>query len=245
VNAIKRRKRFTVVIGKALDNSTVYPLLLFLLSIPQDQLAIAARDQILDDLESWLVRRLVCQLTNKNYNRFFVALLSKLKQSKDISALPDIVRTELKRSKDVTTNWPDDNEFKRGWLTKPIYLKSRSERSAMILRALEERLRTPKNEAVVLPDKLTVEHLLPQKGKTVDYPYSEPMPVELGETTERCRARMLHTIGNLTLLTTELNSSVGNGPFKAKSRAIADDSDLRLNAWLRGAPIEYWSISIS
>jgi Protein of unknown function (DUF1524) len=67
------------------------------------------------------------------------------------------------------------------------------------------------------------------------------MPLEHGETAERCRERLIHTLGNLTLLTTELNSSVGNGPFKAKSKAIADDSDLRLNAWLRGAPIEYWS----
>jgi hypothetical protein len=47
--------------------------------------------------------------------------------------------------------------------------------------------------------------------------------------------------GNLTLLTQELNSSISNGPFKEKSKAIAKDSDLRLNAWLRPAPIEMWS----
>src|SRR5690606_37418436 len=44
---------------KALDNSTVYPLLLFLFSVPKTRLSIDDRNKILDDLESWLVRRFV------------------------------------------------------------------------------------------------------------------------------------------------------------------------------------------
>jgi hypothetical protein len=228
---------------KALDISTVYPMLLFLLSLPRDHLSIMARDQILDDLESWLVRRLICQLTNKNYNRFFVSLLGKMKQTADAATLPDVVRIELMHFSDPTANGLNEADFKRGWLSTPIYVKSRSDRSAMILRALEERIRSSKNEAVTLPPQLTVEHLLPQKGKLADYPYAEPMPLETGETVERCRGRLIHTIGNLTLLTQELNSAVGNGPFNAKSQAIAADSDLRLNAWLRGGPIEIWSES--
>jgi len=67
------------------------------------------------------------------------------------------------------------------------------------------------------------------------------MPLEPGETPEKCRARLLDTIGNLTLLTQELNSPVSNGPFDKKSVAIKDDSDLRLNAWLRNGPVVSWS----
>jgi hypothetical protein len=63
------------------DNRTVYPLLLYVMSLPPHRLSVASRDQILDDLESWLVRRFICQLTNKNYNRFFVSLLAKLKRA--------------------------------------------------------------------------------------------------------------------------------------------------------------------
>ena len=47
--------------------------------------------------------------------------------------------------------------------------------------------------------------------------------------------------GHLTLLTQELNSSISNGPFKEKGEAIAADSDLRLNAWLRNSPPANWS----
>ena len=88
------------------------------------------KDQILDDLESWLTRRYVCQLTNKNYNKFFVSLLAKLKRASAPDNLAEIVRSELTRSADVTTVWPSDNEFKAAWLSIPIYTKvsSRPER---------------------------------------------------------------------------------------------------------------------
>jgi hypothetical protein len=51
----------------------------------------------------------------------------------------------------------------------------------------------------------------------------------------------LHTIGNLTLLTQALNTSVSNGQFGNKSKAIAANSDLRLNAWLRSGEHKRWS----
>lgn len=226
---------------KSLDNSTIYPLLLFLLSLPRERLPLAERDQIINDLESWLVRRFVCQLTNKNYNRFFVSLLSKLKRTEANTPLSRVVRDELSRSTEVTLNWPDDTEFRNGWLNKAIYAKSRPDRSAMVLRAIEGAIRTTRNEAVTLPKRLSVEHLLPQKGSMADYPYASVMLLQNGETPERYRARLINTIGNLTLLTQELNSSVSNGAFDLKSRAIAADSDLRLNAWLRAGAISDWS----
>ena len=226
---------------KALDNSTVNPVLLYLMSLPADRLPLTSLNAILADIESWLVRRFVCQLTNKNYNRFFVSLIGKIKRASPTTDLAEVVRDELSRSRDVTTRWPSDEEFEAAWLSKPIYAKSRPDRSAMVLRAIEARIRTSKNEAVTLPDALSVEHLLPQKGTLADYPYSEELPLQPGESVERCRERVLHTIGNLTLLTTELNSSVSNGPFPGKSANIGAHSDLRLNAWLRADPPQTWS----
>jgi hypothetical protein len=46
---------------------------------------------------------------------------------------------------------------------------------------------------------------------------------------------MMNSVGNLTLLTQGLNSSISNGAFPGKVRDIADKSDLRLNAFLRAA----------
>lgn len=228
---------------KTLDTSTVYPLLMYVLSFPPEGLQPKCRDQILADLESWLVRRMVCQSTTKNYNRFFVQLLNLAKQAATPADLPVVIRQELSRSTEPTLNWPTDQDFLRCWLSKPIYVKSRPDRSAMILRALEARIRTPKSEPVTLLEGLTVEHLLPQQGKLSDYPYADSMPLEQEETPERCRQRLINTMGNLTLLTRELNSTVSNGPFTAKAEGIRVDSDLRLNAWLRSESWTLWSES--
>ena len=52
---------------------------------------------------------------------------------------------------------------------------------------------------------------------------------------------MIHTIGNLTLLTQGLNSSVSNGPFAAKRPAIAEHSTLRLNARFQDPGKSKWN----
>ncbi|WP_210485391.1 DUF262 domain-containing protein [Microvirga antarctica] len=226
---------------RSLDTSTVYPVLLYVVSLPEERLSTSSKVQILEDIESWLVRRFICQLTNKNYNRFFVALLAKVKRAAVSEDLADVVRAELSRSSDVTTIWPPDDEFLTGWLTRPMYAKTRPDRSAMVLRAVEAHIRTRRNEAITLPPHLTVEHLLPQNGSVTDYPIDEPMPLLAGETHDRCRERVIHTVGNLTLLTNELNSSVSNGPFPSKVAKIVADSDLRLNAWLRSDAPASWS----
>ena len=227
---------------KSLDTSTVYPTLLFLMGLPKSKLSAVDLDRCLTDLELWLVRRFVCQLTNKNYNRFFLGLLVKIKGAAESDAsIADALREELLRSSEVTAKWPSDSEFKTGWLTKSIYVKSRIDRCAMVLRALEEELRTSKNEAVSIPQNLTVEHLLPQKGTLEDYPYAEKIDLQNDETKEAARQRIIHTMGNLTLLTQELNTSVSNGPFKNKRQKIIEDSDLRLNAWVRTDEKETWN----
>ena len=51
---------------------------------------------------------------------------------------------------------------------------------------------------------------------------------------------IIHTVGNLTLLTQALNSSVSNGPFMKKRPAIAANSELRLNARFQDHEITQW-----
>lgn len=225
---------------QAMDTSTVFPFLMFMLAQPAERLSVTDRDRLLVDLESWLVRRFVCQLTNKNYNRFFVSMLAKVKRAAPGDNLADLVRDELARGQDITTAWPTDRAFRAAWLTKPVYTKSRPDRAAMLLRAVEAQLRTRRNEAVTLPTALSVEHLLPQRGSRADYPLATDGLAISEETPDQCRERLLHTVGNLTLLTCELNASASNGPFPEKVEKIVADSDLRLNAWLRTDPPSDW-----
>jgi len=231
---------------RSLDTSTVYPVLLLVMGLSRKGLPPQQRDQIATDIESYLVRRLVCQLTTKNYNSFFLGLLRQV--AKTASAGGDVAlaaRNELTRPTGPAVTWPSDKEFRSAWLSKQVYMKSRPDRSAMILAALNAGLHTSKSESIELDESLSVEHLMPQSAELADYPYpsTEELPLGPDESTETRRDRLVHTIGNLTLLTQPLNSSVSNGPFPAKSREIVVHSDLRLNAMFRDAkpPYAIWN----
>lgn len=109
----------------------------------------------------------------------------------------------------------------------------------MILSALDARLLTSMTEVFALPSELTVEHLLPQKGSLFDYPL--PEVGEAGEASSVKRSRLIHTVGNLTLLTQALNSAISNGPFREKRGLIALNSALRLNARFQDQAKDSWA----
>ncbi|MBK7189537.1 MAG: HNH endonuclease [bacterium] len=125
-----------------------------------------------------------------------------------------------------SNRWPRDREFKQAWRDQPVFRRMTRQRVRMILLALEDHLHDDKNEAVKFDKKLSIEHLMPRRWKTAHWPLPGTAEPE-SEMEERDRA--LHTIGNLTLLRQKLNSSVSNGPFAAKQKAILKHSALNLN----------------
>jgi hypothetical protein len=101
----------------------------------------------------------------------------------------------------------------------------------MLLEALEQALYSGKSEKIQFGEALTIEHLLPQQWQA-HWPLPS-VPVAEGELE---RERLLHTIGNLTLLTKKLNPSVSNGAWTKKRDAILQHSALALN---RSLPVEW------
>ena len=231
---------------RSLDTSTVFPILLYLMELTPKKLAPDVFDKIVGDLESYLVRRFVCRLTTKNYNRFFLGLLRRIKSASAADEdLAFVIHTELLRQTERTVIWPSDSDFRKGWLNNVVYVKSRPDRSGMLLRALNVAKQTSKSEKIVYSDELTVEHLLPQDWEA-HYPLpqdllpNDDLPPNDDETQEQRRQRLINTVGNLTLLTGPLNASISNGPFKTKAQEIARLSDLRLNAPFRKDGFTKW-----
>lgn len=219
---------------QALDTSTVYPVLLLLLVGGKDRVAAGDLDGIVTDLESYLVRRMVCELGTKNYNRFFLSMLQKLRGSSDPISRATIQQMLLAPDGSAG-EWPDDKRFAKAWLEKPLYDTLKPMRCSMLLEAVDRAMRTSKQETVTINSKLTIEHVLPQQWEPPAWP--EP-PVDAGNDDESAierRERLLHSLGNLTLLTQELNSSVSNGPYAAKRPEIAKQSVLRLNTYFQDA----------
>ena len=188
---------------------------------------------ILQDLESYLIRRLVCGFTTKSYNRFFLGLLRRLREADVISR--SLVQEHLLEGTGPAVVWPNDTRFSRAWLSQPVYRNIKSHRVEMILSAINARLHSAKQEPVTFEGTLTVEHVLPVAWAAPDWPDppSHPDPEDGEETAEELRNRLLHTFGNLTLLTQPLNSSVSNGPYEKKRPEITKHSLSRLNAWFQ------------
>jgi len=156
------------------------------------------------------------------HNRFAIDLLNALS---DGSGSPrDRLRAVLMASDADTLRWPTDEEFTTTLLNDRLYRTLTRKRLRMFLRALEQQLRTGKTEDLQLPPRLTIEHLMPRQCKK-----HWPLPEDAAADAEDRRDHVVHTLGNLTLLTRKLNPSVSNGPWEKKISQIPRHSLLRLN----------------
>ena len=212
--------------------TTVYPFLMGLYQATHDDdSARVERDKILIDIESFLVRRMICRLSTRGYNQLFLELLKELRERDEFSR--ERVRSFLLDQTAEAGRWPDDKEFLDSWLSVEIYEAITRPRLRMVLRALDEQLHTSRTEPYVLDRGLTVEHLLPQHWES-HWPL-EPLD---GESAQDYIARkdrrnsLLHTFGNLTILTSSLNPDVSNGPFDKKRKKILEHTVLNLSRFL-------------
>lgn len=214
---------------QVLDTSTVYPLLLWL-DEQRGQLEEEEFEGILLDLESYLVRRTVCILTPKNYNRIFLGLLDRLRSAERLSRHK--LQAELLRLEGESSRWPDDTEFRDALRFRPLYRDLGPTRTQMVLRALNDAMLTNRHEQVRVDGNLTVEHVLPRSWTDGNWPVMGSNPEQ---QLERRIARhdVLERLGNLTLLTGSLNASISNGPFRQKRSKIAEQSLLPMNAYFQ------------
>ena len=174
---------------------TIYPLLLFLLAdseLPEEDLKAAGRV-----LESYLIRRAVCGLTTKNYNKSFLQIMRELQtNSVSVEALEDL----LLGFTGPAGVFPDDEEFERAWLKNPVYETLGQGKVNLILRAIEEAMRSEFNENVPIPVNLTVEHIMPQEWQRHwALSHSTDTP-DSSENQAEERDNIIQTFGNLTLL---------------------------------------------
>lgn len=212
-----------------LDTTTLMPIVLTLLR--SEEVTIERRANAFRILESFLVRRMICGGTTKNYNRLFAALISDIKD--DLAHADHIIATRLAAETAPANRWPSDHEVRTTVLTRDMYGQRRQDRLVMVLRRIEERLRSLDNkteQGLATTSNLTLEHLIPQKWEP-HWPLDDSQEDPLA-----WRSSHLHKLGNLTLTTGQLNSSLSNGPWHAphqpkdKRRSLVDHSLLKLNS---------------
>ena len=195
-------------------------LSLFASDVPQSQRATGLRA-----VESYLVRRMVCGMSTRNYGKLFTGLLGELVQSVAAEAGDTIVRY-LTSQRARANDWPDDQMLENAFLTAPLYWSLTRGRLRLVLEGIEAELRTGMAETADVPRNLTIEHVMPQSWRQF---WPLLADVEEPGLAGVDRDRIIQSIGNLTLVNERLNPALSNGPWERKREGLGRHSVLFLN----------------
>ena len=199
----------------------ITPVLLLLLSAEA-----RTRIRAFNALESFLVRRMICRQTTKDYNRLVLELATRLRDCGLDEA--DTVTAEFLREQTADAReWPSDEAMTHALESSPLYRLLTKGRLRLVLEGVERRLRSSgKAEQPAVPKNLTIEHLMPVGWDSRDWPLPEDVDLDAAAYQRNIR---IHSIGNLTLATQKLNSSMSNDPWKNKRDELQEHSVLLLN----------------
>lgn len=205
----------------------ITPVLLLLLS---DGLKLETRIRSFEVLESFLIRRMVCRQTTKDYNRLILEMASEI-QKNDLGIADMVMANFLRKQTAYARKWPGDQEVSESLESSPLYRLLSRGRLRLVLEGIESQMRrSTKTEQPDSPRNLTIEHLMPQGWKKESWPLPNN---DDQETAEYERNKLIHSIGNLTLTTYSLNSSMSNAPWECKLHELQDHSILLLNKELK------------
>jgi len=226
------------------DVTTVFPLAL---QISVAGLPHAETREMFEDVTSFVVRRALCGLNNKNYNNLFMSAVRHLvKEGVSRSAL----RAFLSSSQLDTGRWPSDAEVRQACLTGDVFYGRLLPKAArQLLTEIEAVLRAGrKTEEPSLPSlaNLDVEHIMPRSWYE-HWPLSDGTHATQAEA-ERARYMRLNgealsgrqqeilereaatpTLGNITLLHLSVNRSASNLDFEEKKERMRQATNLTLN----------------
>lgn len=210
-----------------LNVSTAMPLLIWLTTLDPVKLAGSDHERAVLAVESWVVRRMLRGANTRGYNLAFLSVL-RAAQAAERSAgdVADAIVTALDADSRALS-WPDDAELAQVFRDRQLYRDFSAERLRMVLAAIDETLQDRNRKeplATIDYDLLQIEHIMPQKWRA-----AWPLGAEASAESEQRRDMIVHTAGNLTLVTSTFNSSVSNGPWSAKKPEFAKQAKLEIN----------------
>ena len=197
---------------KELEVTTSYPLLLRLFGArTEGSMTDPELEKCLGLIESFVVRRAVCNVPTNALNKLFLQWVKNF-PGKDHAAW---LHTSMS-SGGGGRRFPADTEFEEAFTNQPQYGRGTTR---FILCRLEQSFEH--KEPVDLATA-TIEHVLPQT-------MTPEWESELGTGHKEVHARLIDTLGNLTL--TGYNPELGNITFSEK-KAKLQNTHIELNRWI-------------
>ena len=233
------------------DMSVFHPLVL---AIGTSDASHVEKTGLYKRIEDYVVRRDLAGLTRKNFNKVVPSIIRYMQEhGMTVSALD----SWFEKTGGQASLMPSFAELLAGIREQDAYHILRAPKLRYIFHALEMNLRTGRQERVLFTtEDLHVEHILPNKWAanwllpsgiqaiSEDWSMhahysdqSQPLTeTEIHQFTQR--EKLKNTLGNLTLLTQELNPSIGNAGWdKKRSKDGIGDSILMINRELIGSEI--------
>ena len=167
-------------------------------------------------IENYLVRRFVVGLQAGKTKNIFAKIVKGMEIDSTSSNLAQEINALLKQEQ-KQSRFPNDQEFKDSLKYSPIYSNA-STGTKYVLYKVEFYRNSQNRTQTVNFEDLTVEHVLPQSEySSLDTCWTDTF--DLGEYE-----KYVHTLGNLTLVTQEKNSQLGNRCFDVKQSIYKTDS---------------------
>jgi len=188
-----------------LDTSTLIPYVLYVLknvSSPSE------RNDLFAIVEAFIMRRMVCHETTKNYNQLFNDRLI----SNNILSKNEFI--SFIESRDEGVNYmPNDSDLKRGFDESKLTNKQ----AAGILYFIESKTRDRNRQSTMLLGikQYSLEHLMPKKW------VNNWEKLEAQEDVDK-RNKLLLTLGNLAIITKSLNSTIRDSNWEKKKNGYND-----------------------
>lgn len=187
--------------------------------------------EIIDIVNTYLIRRSICGLDTSDITRLFPTLLKDVlrecEQKNDYVNIVEYTKKNLiNKQRGKSAYMPDDEQLR-------TYLESANVYNLRLtLKIIFDKIELYNNSAPVDLKKLSIEHLMPQ---TPTQEWLNALNVD-----EITYEKNLHRLGNLTLATKPDNSKMGNKPFDYKKEILADTAHLTMNMYILN--IKNWSI---
>lgn len=210
-----------------IEMSVTFPFLLALLGRwNKDEISQNDVDEVLACVESFILRRFMCEKPTNALNKIFCSLDFDVMRVKGNAPYGKVLIYILE-AKTGTSAFPNNTEFRKAIRERNVYNFNKKNRGYLFDRLENGDTRERVNVIQMLEEqKLTVEHIMPQT-------LSEKWKQQLGEDWKDLFENRLHTLANLTL--TGYNSKYGNHPYEEK-KTVKDgfnDSPLKLNNLLK------------
>ena len=191
-----------------LNITTIIPYILYLLKEVENS---NERNKMFKLLECYLIRRIICKETAKNYNNIFASFIrNKINTYEKLSE-------KIYNAEDPSNKMPVNEDLKKGFVESNLT----NQQAKTVLYLIEKSIRNTKHSTNLRPlNEYSLEHIMPKK-------WQNNWNNKHTEEEINTRNKLILKLGNLTIITASLNSSIRDASWEIKKNGKGSKKGLK------------------